>query len=414
MKKVLLVAISVLALATAYSQAPMKFNYQAVARNAAGSVIANQPVGLKITIHDGTPNGAVVYQEGHDNVPTNAFGIITVVIGGGSIIQGDLNNVNWGIGDKYMQVEFDVTSNGNFVNMGTTQLLSVPYAAYAQTSGSQLPGPAGPIGPTGPAGPIGPAGGNGINGVNGNNGLNGVPGATGPQGVQGPTGPQGPGTAAIPGSQIGSTIRWNGTEWVEDTTSIFSSGNVGIGTSTPVADLQVNSTSTTSSVSITSTVSGSDTTDGLAIGINAGGQGFVMNNETTDLILGTDGIEQVRITETGKLGVQTTTPLAKLDVNGDFKLGLTGSVLTNVIKEIVNATIPSTNPSDGQTFTITVPGATSTNATVYVSPLLPLNSGNIIAWARVSAPNTVMIRIQNATGGVINTQNIQLAITVIE
>ena len=189
---------------------PQQLNYQAVVRNAAGNIVGSQNVATRFTIRDSSANGIMLYQETHLE-PTNSFGIITVVIGGGIIIHGNMSSINWAIGNKFLQVEMDVAGGSNFIDMGTTQLLSVPYALYAETSGSMLPGPTGATGANGNAGatgatgstgangttgPTGATGATGINGITGATGVTGIgatgsTGATGATGLQGVTGPTG-------------------------------------------------------------------------------------------------------------------------------------------------------------------------------------------------------------------------------
>lgn len=184
------------------------FNYQAVVRNAQGNVIMNETVSMRFTIRDADANGAVLYTETH-NVQANQFGVITVVIGGGTIITGDFNNLPWGNGNaKFMQVETDITGGTNYLDMGTSQLLSVPFAMYANTSGSSTPGPQGVTGDTGPQGVPGAVGATGATGPQGEPGIIGATGITGATGAQGPTGtigitgPQGDqGIQGIPGPQ---------------------------------------------------------------------------------------------------------------------------------------------------------------------------------------------------------------------
>lgn len=131
-----------------YAQPPQRFNYQGVARMANGSAIASQAIGIRISILDGSPTGTQVYVETH-NTTTNQFGLYNVAIGGGTVVSGNMTNVNWGSGDKYVKVEIDPAGGSSYADLGTAQLLSVPYAIY---SGGGTPGPAGPTGPTGPAG----------------------------------------------------------------------------------------------------------------------------------------------------------------------------------------------------------------------------------------------------------------------
>lgn len=128
------------------AQAPQGMNYQAVARNSQGNILQNQQVGLRFSIRDITINGSVVYQETHSAV-TDQFGAFALVIGNGSAVQGTFASILWANGAKFLQVELDVAGGVNYINMGTTQLMSVPYALYAQTSAN------GPVGPQGAAGP---------------------------------------------------------------------------------------------------------------------------------------------------------------------------------------------------------------------------------------------------------------------
>ncbi|NQX99504.1 MAG: hypothetical protein HRT73_16745, partial [Flavobacteriales bacterium] len=79
-------------------------------------------------------------------------------IGSGSLVSGAFSTINWANGPFFLEVEFDPTGGSAYTSMGTSQLLSVPYALYAKTSGSSIPGPAGAIGPTGLQGPIGVTG----------------------------------------------------------------------------------------------------------------------------------------------------------------------------------------------------------------------------------------------------------------
>jgi hypothetical protein len=117
------------------AQAPEKFNYQGVARDNSGNILANQAIGLQITIHSGSPNGASVYQETH-TVTTNDFGFFNIEIGGGTIVSGVFSNINWGGNSFYNQIEMDATGGTNYQDLGTVQLLSVPYALFAKTTGT--------------------------------------------------------------------------------------------------------------------------------------------------------------------------------------------------------------------------------------------------------------------------------------
>ena len=111
------------------AQAPPQFNYQAVCRNSSGAPFANQLIKLRFSIHDLSPSGTVQYSETR-TVTTNTGGLFTVAIGspGAADIIGALGDAKWQIGEKFLQVEMDTLGGNNFTDMGTTQLLSVPYA----------------------------------------------------------------------------------------------------------------------------------------------------------------------------------------------------------------------------------------------------------------------------------------------
>ena len=114
--------------------APQKINYQAVVRNSAGNVMGNQHVTLKINLRSDNLTGNIVYTE-TDTVITSPEGIFTIVIGGGNINAG-FDSIKWFSSNYFMQVLMDVNGGSNFTDMGTTQMVSVPYALYANTAGS--------------------------------------------------------------------------------------------------------------------------------------------------------------------------------------------------------------------------------------------------------------------------------------
>jgi uncharacterized protein (TIGR02145 family) len=107
-----------------FAQAPQGIPYQAVMRNADGSVMANSAVSLTFMIHDGSATGTVVYQESHA-LTSNTQGLISCVVGNGVVSQGNFANINWGSGDKFLHVMMGTT------DLGTQQMLSVPYALYS-------------------------------------------------------------------------------------------------------------------------------------------------------------------------------------------------------------------------------------------------------------------------------------------
>ena len=203
MKKIctFLLTVSIVLLACqSYAQVPQKINYQAVARNSSGALLASTNIAVRISIHDGSATGTTVYQERH-TATTNTLGLFSFGIGTGSVITGTFAGIDWSTGNKFLQIELDPAGATSYIDMGTQELLSVPFALYAANGG--ITGPAGPAGATGPAGPAGPAGATGPAGADGADGPMGPTGPAGPEGgPAGPTGPEGP---AGPAGATGAT-----------------------------------------------------------------------------------------------------------------------------------------------------------------------------------------------------------------
>jgi len=115
-----------------FAQAPQKMNYQGVARDNNGNVLANQNIGLRLSILSGSISGTTEYSE-TQAVATNDFGLFNVALGSGSVLSGTINSVDWGSADHFIKVELDAAGGTSYSLMGTSQLLSVPYALYAET-----------------------------------------------------------------------------------------------------------------------------------------------------------------------------------------------------------------------------------------------------------------------------------------
>ena len=138
MKKLYTLLALVLTLIT-FAQAPQGFNYQATVRNSAGALIVNQNVYFKFNLMLNSASSVPVFSETH-YTPTDDLGQVNIVIGQGTATVGNFSTINWGNGNYYLGIELN-TGNG-YVAMGTTQLLSVPYALYANSSGNaQTPTP---------------------------------------------------------------------------------------------------------------------------------------------------------------------------------------------------------------------------------------------------------------------------------
>jgi hypothetical protein len=130
MKKLLLISLFLCSVLNLSAQAPQQFNFQGVARDAAGKAVANTTVSLRLTIHEGLPGGVNVYQETHKPLTSNG-GIFTVSVGSGNDKSGSISDIKWSGGSFFLQVELDAAGGNNYIDLGATQLLSVPFALHA-------------------------------------------------------------------------------------------------------------------------------------------------------------------------------------------------------------------------------------------------------------------------------------------
>jgi hypothetical protein len=126
---------SLILLATGlFAQAPGKLSFQAVVRNSNGELLKNSNVGFRIQLLQTTEFGAAVYVETQEST-TNENGLVTLEIGGGTVVTGKLDSIDWKKGPYFLKTEIDPDGGTNYTITGTTQLLSVPYALYAETAG---------------------------------------------------------------------------------------------------------------------------------------------------------------------------------------------------------------------------------------------------------------------------------------
>lgn len=135
MKKIILLLTGILSfVAISEAQAPEKFSYQAVIRNSSNELVINQNISLQMKIHQGGVSGTVVYTESF-SLATNAYGLINLEIGSGSTMD-DFSTIDWSSGPFYIETLADLTGGTSYISMGTSQLLSVPYALHAETANS--------------------------------------------------------------------------------------------------------------------------------------------------------------------------------------------------------------------------------------------------------------------------------------
>ena len=182
MKKIILIFF-LISTSQLFGQAPEAFKYQSILRDVNGAEISNTTVGLRISVHNATPNGIIVYQENHQTA-TNQYGLFSLSIGRGIPLIGVFENIDWANNSKYIEIEADLTGGTNYISYGASELLSVPYALFAQNATSAL----------------------------------------------------------FPdGTSAGNTPFWDGSNWIVSSNNIYNNdGKVGVGTSVPLKKLHVN------------------------------------------------------------------------------------------------------------------------------------------------------------------------------
>jgi hypothetical protein len=142
---------------TSLAQAPQRMSYQMVVRNNAGNLVTSSNVSARMSVLQGSATGIIVFQEDH-SISTNANGLATLELGGGQLVAGSFSAINWALGPYFIKSEVDPTGGSNYSISHIAQLLSVPYALYAENAGNSVPGPQGPAGADGAPGPQGPQG----------------------------------------------------------------------------------------------------------------------------------------------------------------------------------------------------------------------------------------------------------------
>lgn len=272
MKRVILTTVILFAtMVITMAQSWQKFNYQGVARDAMGEVIDNQAIGVRISIHSGTMAGPVEFQETH-MVTTNDFGLFDLAIGGGTVVSGDLTTIPWGGDNFFVQVEMDPAGGTSYADMGTSQLLSTPYAQYAKEAGDA------------------------------------------PSSISG---------------DANYLVKFTGSD-VGGNSNVYESalGYIGIGTDAPGRHLQVsNDAASTTYLQVNNLTTGLTGGDGMSIGVEADGGAHLWQWENNYLKIGTNNNEKMRIAADGKVGIGTISPAASLHVEatGSEMVRLSGS-----------------------------------------------------------------------------------------
>lgn len=259
------------------AQSPEAVNYQAVARDGSGLLMANSALDVRIGIYSGAGGAVLAYEESH-SVSTNQFGLFSLKIGEGTSLSGVFANINWADDEHHMKVEVD--DGSGYVDLGMSQLVTVPYAFHAK---------------------------NAIKATDmGLNELNDV-------------------TASSP--TFGQVLAWDGLswgpasdqsgEWIKTGNNLYyDQGYVGIGTSTPDQPLSIHTASGISYIRVSDNTSGP--TSGLRMGLSGSGNAYIINDESAkSLSLGTDGTSHLRISDIGRVGINELTPDMMLHVKQD-------------------------------------------------------------------------------------------------
>jgi uncharacterized protein (TIGR02145 family) len=135
MRRVLTLLVTVFFSIAGFAQSPQKMSYQAVIRDAGNVLVMSHTIGMRISILQGSVNGMAVYTETHTPT-TNANGLVTIEIGGGI----GFDAINWASGPYFLKTETDLTGGTNYSIIGTSQLVSVPYALYAKSAANGFSG----------------------------------------------------------------------------------------------------------------------------------------------------------------------------------------------------------------------------------------------------------------------------------
>ncbi|CAG0983592.1 MAG: hypothetical protein HND27_03405 [Bacteroidetes bacterium] len=288
---------------------PNGINYQAVARDLAGEPLANQNINVKIFITNAT--GLTTFYSEEHNVTTNQFGLFTLVIGtGGNRFPSSnfqIKSLAWGNQAHFIKFEIDGQASS------LIQLLSVPYAFYADNSGNGgVQGPTGPQGVTGPSGAKGATGVTGTTGTTGAMGITGPTGTTGLQGIQGVTGATGTtgamgvtgptGTTGLQGVQ-GATGATGTTGLTGATGTTGVAGTTGL--TGPTGPAPANATDATNA-NVWSIVGNA--------GINPVSH-FLGTTDAQPIIFRTSNTERMRILSTGNVGIGTINPLQQFTLS---------------------------------------------------------------------------------------------------
>ena len=135
MRKLYTLLTAIIITSSTFAQAPEKMSYQAVVRDGSDALVSSTSVGMQISILQGTSSGTAIYVETQTPM-SNANGLVSIEIGGGTLVSGDFTTIDWANGPYFVKTETDPLGGATYTITGTSQLLSVPYALHAKNSDS--------------------------------------------------------------------------------------------------------------------------------------------------------------------------------------------------------------------------------------------------------------------------------------
>ncbi len=135
MKRIFTMLLSAIVRIALVAQAPAAMDFQSLVRDANGNFVSNKTIGVQISILKTSATGTVVYRETH-SVTTNANGLLTLTIGKGTVKAGTFASIDWSAGPYFLKTEMDVNGGTSYTLTQTTQMMSVPYALYANKAGN--------------------------------------------------------------------------------------------------------------------------------------------------------------------------------------------------------------------------------------------------------------------------------------
>jgi hypothetical protein len=352
------------------AQAPQRFNYQAVARDASGNAISEKTLGVRISIVEGSAGGTTLYTETFSPT-TSKQGLFSIQVGGGTPATGTFASIVWNSGAKFLKVEIDPAGGSAFTLLGTSQLLSVPFAFAADKLSSPMS-----IKDLSDVSDDVPS----VNQVLRWNGSEWKPDNAGSGTLVTSTALSGDGSAATPltiaqqSATNGQVLQWNGSEWKPATVSGGVGDNWG-----------------TQSVVVNSSLTGNGT-PGAPLGVTTTGasNGSVLKFDGLKWVAGVDAGDNW-----GTAKVNTSTQFA-----GDgtpvspLKLASNGAAAGQFLK------FDGTNwiPGDGGSGSLTLPASGTAADAGPAMQIMNTNGGGIIGQTQGTGAN-----ITGLTGIILNT-----------